>query len=184
MAKSKGKNKTGQIVMLGAALLGLVAIFLMFAPGITSKAIVANRETGTSSISGFKLIFGTEDGYKFNFMMFLSLIFTAVGIVGAILGGLLNMKLGNFLALGGFLLAGIFFFLFRAVFPMGVGDMAINGTTVLSGKDAIKALEEGVSIFGVTTKTTFSLGVGAIVAGILSIVAALASAAATFALKK
>jgi len=94
------------------------------------------------------------------------------------------MKLGNFLALGGFLLAGIFFFLFRAVFPMGVGDMTINGTTVLSGKDAIKALEEGVSIFGVTTKTTFSLGVGAIVAGILSIIAALASAAATFALKK
>ncbi len=59
MAKSKSKNKTGQIVMLGAALLGLVAIFLMFAPGITSKAIVANKETGTSSISGFKLIFGT-----------------------------------------------------------------------------------------------------------------------------
>lgn len=184
MAKSKSKVKTGQIVMLGAALLGLVAVLLMFAPGITSKAIVANKEVGTSSLSGFKLIFGTEDGYKFNFMMLLSVIFAVVGIVGAILGGLLNMKLGNFLALGGFLLAALFFFLFRAVFPMGIKDMAIGGTTVLSGKDAIKALEEGVSVLGITTKTTFSLGIGAIIAGILSIIAALASAAATFALKK
>lgn len=176
MAKSKSKVKTGQIVMLGAALLGLVAVLLMFAPGISWKSEILGKTVADGNISGFKVMFGTEDGMKFNFMMLLSLIFAVVGILGAILGGLLNMKLGNFLALGGFLLAAIFFFLFRAVLPMSIKDMAIGGTTLLSGKDALEALEK--------IGTTYSLGVGAIVAGILSIVAALASAAATFALKK
>lgn len=184
MAQSKKKFGVSSIVLAVAALLGLVAIFMMFAPGIKSTATVLNQEASTATISGFKVMFGSEDGYSFNFMMFLSLIFVVIGLVGVVLSFLLKSKIGNYLAIGGFLLAGIFFFLFRAVFPMGIKDMAIGGTKVLSGKDAIKALEEGITIFGVTTKTTFSLGIGAIMAGILSILAALASAAATFAFKK
>lgn len=160
---AKAKVKTGAIVMLVAALLGVVAILMMLAPGITVGHKLTDK---TESISGFALMFGSEEGHNFNFMMFLSLIFAIVGLAGVLLSFMLKGKIGGFMAIAGFLLAGIFFFLFRAVYPMSMEN----------GADVIKAAEA----FG----TTFSLGIGAIMAGIFSILAALASAAATFAFKK
>ena len=161
---AKKKVGLGNIIMLVAALLGVVAIFMMLAPGITAKPKVGD----SSSISGFKVMFGSEDGHSFNFVMFLSLIFTVVGLVGVVLSILLKGKIGNFLAIGGFLLAGIFFLLFRAVYSMGVDDTAWKIMDAMIDAGAMK----------------LSLGVGAIMAGIFSILAALASAAATFAFKK
>lgn len=177
---AKKKVNTGNIVMLVAALLGVAAIFMMFAPGITAKvvgdSIIGKAESDTTNYSGFKVMFGEKDTpFNFNIMMFLAFIFTLVGIAGVILSILLKGKIGGFLAVVGFLLAGIFFFLFRAVLPIGFEG----------GKDAIDALEKGLGVTGLASvKTKFSLGVGAIMAGIFSILAALASAAATFALKK
>ncbi len=160
---AKKKVGTSNIVLLVAALLAVVAIFMMLAPGITATPKIGEK----TSVSGFKLMFGSEKGHDFNFVMFLSLIFSIVGLVGVVLALLLKGKIGNFLAIGGFLLAGIFYFLFRAVYPMSVGDDAWKIMEALIKADAMK----------------LSLGIGAIMAGILSILAALASAAATFALK-
>ncbi len=167
---AKKNVKTGQIAMLVAALLGIVAILLMFAPGVT---VVPKIGKDSASWSGFQIMFGssekaggiTVETLKFNFVAFLALIFTIVGLVGVVLSLLLKGKLGGFLAIVGFLLAGIFFFLFKTVLSMNFEN----------GKDVIKLIELGADI---------KLGVGAIIAGILSILAALASAAATFAFKK
>lgn len=165
---AKKKVSTANIVMLVAALLGVVAILMLFAPGVTSKTASVLGKSQKTSVSGFKLMFGTEDGGKFNFVMFLTLIFAIAGLVGVVLSLLLNGKIGNFLAIGGFLLAGIFFFVFRAAYPMCMSDDAWKITEALIDSGALK----------------LSLGIGAIMGGILSILAALAAAAATFAIKK
>ncbi len=161
MASKKVQN--GKIIMFVAALLGLAAILMLLAPGITAKSNLVDK---TSSVSGFKVMFG-GDGTDFNFMMFLSLIFAVVGILGAVLSFVLKGKLGGLLAIAGFLLAGIFFFCFRAFYPMGVEGGA-----------------EGLDVLEKLTGVKFTLGIGAILAGIFSLLAALASAAATFAVKK
>lgn len=159
--------KTSQIVLLVAALLGIVAILMLLAPGITSTTKVLTKDV-TSSSTGFELIFATEDGMNFNIVMFLSFMFAVIGIVGAVLAFVLKGKIGNFIAMAAFLVAGIMFFLFRATYSVTVGE------------DAYKIIEAAVK----SGATKLSLGVGAIMAGILSILASLATAAATFALKK
>lgn len=170
---AKKKTNTASLVFLVAAVLGIAAILLMFAPGVTMGHKVAKE---TSSFSGFKIMFGGElanvQGFsvgelKFNFVAFLAFVFTLVGIAGVLLSLLLKGKIGGFLAIGGFLLAGIFYFLFNATFSINLGE---------KGSEAIELMEN--------LGATFSLGIGAIIAGICSIVAALASAAAAFAIKK
>lgn len=168
MAKAK-KSNMSMFVMLGAALLGVVAILLLLAPAVSLTGKVSGK---TFSFNGFKLMFGGDidvEGFKigemkFNFVAFLGLIFAVAGLVGALLSALLKMKFGGFMAIAGFLLAGIFFFLFKAVLPMNFEN----------GKDTMELLE---AVYNV------KLGAGAIVAGILSILSALMSGAATFVLK-
>lgn len=177
----KKKVKTGNIVQLVAALLGVVALLMMFMPGVSWKTVLLGKEVASDGINGFKMMFGGEIGgdfkyeLQFNFMAFMSFVFLLVGLAGVILSLLLKGKIGAFLAIGGFLLAGIFFFLYRAVLPMSFKDITIGSTTI-SGKDALDAMKE--------LGTTFSLGIGAIMAGILSLLASAASAVATFVIKK
>lgn len=192
MAKSKSKFGLSGIVMCVAALLGVVAIIMMAAPGVAWKndagnklgELIGQKDAASGSFGGFALMFGgkaaelggTTINFKFNIVTFLPFVFLLVGIVGVILSVLLHMNFGKYLAIGGFLLAGIFFFLFNAALPMSIQDVTAGGKVVATGKEQIETLEK--------LGFAFSLGVGAIVAGVLSILAALASAAATFALKK
>lgn len=154
------KVKKSQICLIAAAVLGVVAFCMLFLSGVDTT--VMKMTEGTSA---FKLIFATEDGMKFNIIMFLSFVFLVVGLVGVVLSFVLKGKIGKLLAIVGFAVAGILFFLFNAVFSMSVEG----------GADAIKIVE--------AMGGKFSLGIGAIMAGILSLVAAVASAVATFAIK-
>lgn len=178
---AKKKVGTSKIVMAVAALLGVVTFFLLLAPGVSWKYVLASKTVDDGAISCFKLMFGGtlfkvasyEAKLGFNFVAFLAFLFLLVGLVGVVLSFLLKGKLGGILAVAGFLLAGIFLFLCKAVLPMSIEDAS---SVVKDGGDFLDALEK--------VGFDFSLGAGAIVGGILSILAALASAAATFACKK
>lgn len=161
MAKKKVGNAS--IAMFAAALFGVLAICMLFASALKVSGGGKSGSLGT----GFEFVFATQDGLKFNFMMFLPFLLTIVGIAGVVLSFVLKSKLGGFLAVAAFLVAGIFFFLFRATLSISVGD-------------------DGYKIIETTEKlgAKYGLGIGAIMAGIFGILASLASAAATFVLKK
>lgn len=154
----------GKILACVAAVLGLVAFFMMFAPAATYKVL-----NTTESYSGSQLAFGAkaESGFgtasaevlKFSFMNFLTYLLVIVGIVFTVLAFL--GKLGNISAIVAavcFLVAGIFFF---CAVPFCV--------PAVENADLAKKAKEALS-----------LGAGAIVGGIFSIIAALASCATLF----
>ena len=157
----------GNILLCAAALLGLVAILLMFAPGITYTVESLNE---TASYSGAKITFGytavenvpllgevKAELFKFSFMNFLTYLLALVGLVFAVLAILFKCKYIAPVAAGCFLLAGIFFF------------CAVPFTQI--GADNV--IEEG-----------YALGAGAIVSGVLSLLAAVLCALKAFVFKK
>lgn len=161
----------GKILACVAAVFGLVAVFMMFAPGATYKVL-----NGTDSYSGAQLAFGytakadagilgtaSTEVFKFSFMNFLTYLLALVGIVFVVLAffGKLG-KISPVVAAVCFLVAGIFFF---CVIPF-CSPAAKNADVVKATKDAL------------------SLGAGAIVGGVFSIIAALASCATLFVNKK
>ena len=157
----KNKVKTHDLVYFLSAVLGIAAIFLLLAPGITKSITVAGHTTSDST-SGFALMFGTGDGAKFN-VMFIALVCSIVGVVGVILSFVLkNKKIGKFIAFVGFIAAGVLYFMFRAFYPMCMEN----------GKQVIATAE----VFGYK----FKLGAGAIVAGVLSLLSGLGIAASVF----
>ena len=167
------KVKKSQIAMLAAAVFGVVAILMLLMSGVgyTLKGADEAEKVGT----GFELMFGTQDGMKFNFMMFLPFLLVIVGIVGVVLSFLLKGKIGKFIALAAFAVAGILFFCFSAFMSMSFADQEVLGKVVMTGSDLYKASTELGS---------YSLGVGAILAGIFSLIAAAGAALGTFLFKK
>lgn len=156
----------GKILACVAAVLGLVAFFMMFAPSATYEVL-----KGTNSYSGAQLAFGytakVESGIgttsnailKFSFMNFLTYLLVIVGIVFAVLTFLGKLgKISPIVAAACFLIAGIFFF---CAVPFCVP--AVENANLAS-----------------KFKETLSLGAGAIVGGIFAIISAIASCATLF----
>lgn len=150
----------GKILACVAAVLGLIAVLMMFAPALSGKNL-------NTSISGAKVAFGYSEEsilgdikvLNFSFMYFLAYLLAIAGIVFAVLAFL--GKLGNISAIVAaacFLVAGIFFFC-AVPFCAPAYDSEI----------LVKTFKEGLT-----------LGAGAIVGGIFSIIAALASCATLF----
>ncbi len=145
----------GNILLCLAAVLGLVSVLLMFAPSITSTVEILSVKS-TSSFSGARVTFGYTETpentklsiqiFKFSFGNFLPYLLALVGIVFAVLAifGKLG-KISGFVAAGCFLIAGILFFCALAF-------------TVPAAKDA--------------DMKGYTLGAGAIVSGILSLISA------------
>ena len=177
MAKKKGLN-LGLILCGAAALLGLVAVLMLFAPNLTSsyKNVVTGKEVITE-YSGLETVFGAEHKstvagqetstqiFVFSFLSFIPYILALVGVAFAVIAALGKLgKIAPIVAAACFVVAAVFFFI-------AVPTCALNVSDKATAED-ISKLKEGLS-----------LGAGVIVAGIFSILSALASAA-TLVLKK
>lgn len=154
----------GKILACVAAVLGLVAFFMMFAPaaGIkdTDTAYTgANLAFGCKEFVGVGSLGKDVEVFKFSFMNFLTYLLVIVGIVFAVLAFLGKLgKISAIVAAVCFLVAGIFFFC-AVPFCAPATDNA----------ELAKKAKEGLS-----------LGAGAIVGGIFAIISALASCATLF----
>lgn len=169
MAKKKMKIGISTIVSLVAAVLALVAILMMFAPAAYAEVLKEKvNYTGVQLTFGYSEKVLGQSVAVFNFSAnIIAYILAAVGIVFAILKALGKLeKISGFIAAGCFLVAGVFFFL---VIPFCAPNVADLGDATA---DAIKLVKDGLH-----------LGAGAIVAGILSLLAGLAATSTVF-LKK
>lgn len=155
----------GKILACVAAVLGLVAVLMMFAPALSGG------KNSDAAISGFKVAFGYSEKtvlgdaniLNFSFMYFLAFLLALVGIVFAVLTFLGKLgKISPIVAAACLLIAGILFF---CAVPLCNPN--------IESKELVKAFKDALS-----------LGAGAIVGGIFSIIAALASCATLFVGKK
>ena len=159
------KKNLGKIINCVSILLALVAILMMFAPAISYKT------DKIDGITGVQVAFGKKDALSASAYM-LSYLLTIVGIALAVLA--LLGKGGKIVPLAAavcFIAAAICFFL-----PM---VMVTNYVGKLEGAAKDKAIESYREIL----KQTAQIGAGAIVGGILSILAGAAVAVPVF-LKK
>ena len=171
MAKKKGLN-LGMILCGAAALLGLVAFFMLFATNLTAEALDTKVEySGLETVFGAahkSVVLGKEvetEIFKFSFLSLLPYLLALVGVVMAVLAALGKLgKIAPIVSAACFVVAAILFFIAVATCVLNVSDKATA--------DDISKMKEGLS-----------LGAGVIVAGVLSILAGLASGA-TLVLKK
>ena len=161
------KLSLGKIITCVGALLALAAIFMLFAPAATMEGLLGKTE----SLSGTDVTFGYEQsgvkilGVSANIVTYILLVAGIACAVLALLGK--GGKIVSIVSAACFVVAGVFFFCsiaFASFYPEMDGGAA---------KDKlVEALKEKLS-----------LGVGSIIGGILSILAAVAAAAPLF-LKK
>ncbi|MBQ8468278.1 MAG: hypothetical protein IJ542_00805 [Clostridia bacterium] len=146
MAKKSKKVSIGvdKLIYGCAAVLGLVALFLIFAPA-------AHMEYGLlgGTFSGTELVFGLEDSFVFSFMNFLTYLLLVAGLVLVVLRlcGVVKGKLFDLLAACLLIAAGVLFFLVA--------------TLSVPVKDSLTAT--------VKANGTINLLVGPILAGIFSL---------------
>lgn len=142
-----------------AIVLGVLAIIMIFLPALK---LTAGSESET--YSGLKATFGYKESYggisvtifKFSFGNLLTYILVIVGIVFAVLAMLGKLgKIAAIVAAVAFLVAGILFFL---------------ATKMISGAEGVS---ETIDAYG-------SLGIGAILGGIICIIAAIISVVPVF----
>jgi len=143
-----------------SAVLGIVAVVMLFLPFLSAEALGK-----TETVNGLSVIFGNEDkGLAFSFMNFLTLLLVLGGIALAVLSALKGNKLASYGATLCLLLAGIFFFcglnFFTLVIEEGTPDKFVDGAYELA-------------------RELYDLGVGAIIAGICSILAAISAVGST-----
>lgn len=172
MAKSKQGKKYYKIIAAAAAVLGLVAFFMMFAPAAVFTAPLSKE---TVSYTGAQAAFGysqtttvvgsdiTVQYLAFSFMNFLPYLCIVAAIVLSVLGILGKLgKIADFAAALLYVLAGVFFFCTVAFLNLGEGY-----------EDIAEYIME-----------YFTLGAGAVVAGVLSLIAGIACAANAVLFKK
>lgn len=167
MAKKKANKQINMIVAFIAAVLGLAAICMMFLPAVGIKD-TETTYTGMQVAFGYTEvtkvpIIGTEIKatiFEFSFMNLLTYILALVGVVFSVLAALgKGSKFANFIAAAAFVVSGVFFFL--------TVQYSIPNTD----------MNELFNFLGTDIKASLTLAYGAIVGGVLSLVAALANLA-------
>ncbi len=163
MAKKKtGKISVGTIVAGIAILLGIAAIVMMFVPQLNYQS--ATGLVKGDPLNGMQITFGystevlgsTVTKLDFSFMNLLTYILALVGIVFAVLALMGKLgKIAPIVAAAAFIVSGVFFFCAEQFMVVHVGDL--TGDAAQKVSDAFKEL--------------YTLGAGAIVGGILSILA-------------
>ena len=147
------KSQIFSICTIAIVALGL--ILYLFCPAIKAEAILG----GDVTYSGAELIFGKKTStalgdvvyFKFSFLLFLGFVCAIAGLVITILPLCgVKCKLFPIIALACFVVAAVFAFLSKSCCVAGNGDMGAGGA--------------------------YDLGVGAIIAGIAYICAAITSA--------
>lgn len=158
MAKKKSID-FGKIAAMLSVLLGIVAIIMMFVPSVAIK-------DSESTYTGLQVTFGHKKNdvtyFDFSFMNMLTYILVLVGILFAMLSILgKGSKFAAFISAAAFLVAGIFFFC-EVAFCVPNKDMEgiISGIAGIFGEKA-------------SIKDSLTLGAGAIVGGIVSLLSTL-----------
>ena len=160
------KMKISSLLTALAAILGVVAIIMLFVPAIGWKNL-------DGTFKGMDVVFGCKgkgteiSTLNFSFMNLLTYILVLAGTVLSLLNVLVKKpsKLFSLIAAVAFLVAGIFFF------------CTLSFT---SFNDVLTTLP---GMFGKDIKSAFELAAGSIVGGVLSILSAIC-AASPFFLKK
>ena len=153
---AKRKSNLGKPLSFVAAVLGLVAVVMLFLPAIGIK------DTDTT-YTGLQITFGYKDSllgfeytvFDFSFMNLLTYILAVVGIVFSVLSAMgKGSKFAAFIAAAAFAVSGVFFFL--------------SVSYTLPNEDASKI----ISFVGGDIKDALTLAYGAIIGGVASLLAA------------
>lgn len=165
------KKDVGKYLGFGAALLALVALIMMFLPGLTFTRLGKEE-----SDSVFKIVFGgtlyentdirTKITYKFNFLSCLTAIFVILGFVLTVLAVLKigNAKLWAFIGAILLIVGGILAFCLVSLTSV---NLTVNNTT--TPYKIAEAKNTAVNIADV------KLGTGAILTGVFGIIGGVAS---------
>jgi len=164
--KSKKNSQIDSLITLLSVLLGIVAIIMLFVPSI---AVVDSDTT----YKGLDVVFGLKENkplvgevvyFEFSFMNLLTYVLVAVGVLFTILAYLgKGSKFATLIATVAFIVSAVFFFLQIAYCIPGKGiEDLVSGIGSLFGEDA-------------SVKDSLELGTGAIVGGICSALAGVAS---------
>lgn len=109
---AKKSLNLGKILSLVAAVLGVVAIVMIFVDTIKTPEVLGESE----AFSGLKVAFGYEEEeieiFKFSFMGLLPYLLTLAGVVLTVLNALAKKsnKIFDFVSVVAFVVAGILFF--------------------------------------------------------------------------
>lgn len=153
---AKRKSSVGKPLSFVAAVLGLVAVVMLFLPAIGIK------DTDTT-YTGLQITFGYKESllgfeytvFDFSFMNLLTYILAVVGIVFSVLSAMgKGSKFAAFIAAAAFAISGVFFFL--------------SVSYTLPNEDASKI----ISFVGGDIKDALTLAYGAIIGGVASLLAA------------
>lgn len=153
---AKRKSSIGKPLSFVAAVLGLVAVVMLFLPAIGIK------DTDTT-YTGLQITFGYKESllgfeytvFDFSFMNLLTYILAVVGIVFSVLSAMgKGSKFAAFIAAAAFAVSGVFFFL--------------SVSYTLPNEDASKI----ISFVGGDIKDALTLAYGAIIGGVASLLAA------------
>ena len=167
------KLTKSKIVSIAAAVLGVVAIFMLLLAGLGAK----DAPKGTEFPSMFNLMFGSGKVFEiasplgtvkygaFNFVLFVAFLFLLVGIALMIVSLFKDIKALKIAAIALFIVAGIIFFL-----TLNFAHLSWKSGVY---RDAAKE----------NLKKVYQLGIGAIMAGIMSLLAGVAACVGTFVIK-
>lgn len=145
---AKKKSGIGQLISFLSVILGIVALVMLFLPAVKQKTLEL-------TYSGLDITFGYEEAnieiFKFSFMNLLTYILVLAGIVCAILSAMgKSKKLTSLISSLAFIVGGVFFFL-----SITFSVLPVTG------------------ILAEAVKEELTLGYGAIIGAITSILAGL-----------
>lgn len=168
------KKYLGKILTGVAILLGVVAIVMLAAPGLAPKSdYKALGVVGSHSMAD--ITFGKTDsltgtGFGFSFLNLLTFLLVAVGVVCAIVAVLgKGGKVVPIVATVAFVAAGVLFFCAKQMYTIKLPDGVPDEVAKEVKDGAKKELNE-----------IYTLGAGAIVGGVLSILAGAAALVPVF----
>lgn len=159
MAKKKKGLNLSKVLGLVVALLGIVAICMLFVDAVTTgKKEVLGATIEGVKYSGFEVAFGVKENdvaiLGFSFMALLPVILALVGTVLSVLNALKeDSKLVSFIIGGVFIVAGVFYFIMpnfmvfaetisgliakELEFKLAVGSIIAGACSVLAGVIAL-----------------------------------------------
>lgn len=162
---AKKKKQQNNYLPLLSALLGIVAVVMIFLPAIAIK-------DSDTTYTGLQVAFGYSpevlgkkvEYFGFSFMNLLTYILVAVGVVFTVLGMFgKGSKFASFISAVAFIVAGVFFFLTVSYsVPNENLEKVVSGIGSLFGESA-------------SLKDSLTLAVGSIIGGICSALAGLVS---------
>lgn len=169
--KKSSKKATSKASLLNwiAAALGLVAVVMLFLPfiGYSKEGFGI---TVSEWANGFTVVFGGDLGeleyFGFSFMNLLTVLLLLAGVALSVFAALKGNKMMAYGATACLLLAGIFFF-------------CGNSFWVFASENLKDLDDKVVDALYEDTRKVFDLGVGAIIAGICSILAAISAVGST-----